>query len=213
MKDILLFTLPVITIIVSHYFPDYIFPAPPQSCQGDVLLAHCKKLSERGFAYALVTISVVFGICLPYLNNGYVKISPSTTPSDRLTYSLTFDIFTGLFYAFAILNVAIARSNDPSAVMGQRTGVGLNVELASRKLQNSTEQLLLNIISRSTLAIVIKPEESILLPASVSLFLMGRVLFFYGYSATNPMGREFGFDLTILSSISCLLFALMKIIF
>lgn len=213
-NEFALLALPVFAGIAAKCFPQIVFLEPPSSLDGDALLAHCKKLGERGFLAATIVVSVVFGLCIPTISGGMVRISynnPLDTPAQRLAYSFMLDVFTACFYVIAILNVAMSRSQDPTAVSGERQGIGLRVEMASRKLQNTTEQLFLNVLSRSVLAVVITAEDAALLPASVALFLSGRVFFFAGYSTTNPMGREFGFDLTLMSSLACLVYAIMKI--
>ena len=44
--------------------------------------------------------------------------------------------------------------------------------------------------------------------AHQAMWLSGRALFLSGYSTVNPVGRELGFDLTIMSSISVILVSL-----
>jgi hypothetical protein len=88
--------------------------------------------------------------------------------------------------------------------LGERVGVSPSVEMASRVLQNTTEQLLLGMFSILALSTALDPWQCAVLPALVALWVCGRIFFVMGYTATNPLARELGFDLTILTSMVAL---------
>ena len=110
-----------------------------------------------------------------------VPSAPLASPADRVIYALKLEALPLAYYAFCILRVAIARGGDSKAVMGERSGVSP----AMRNLTNTTEQLLLGSLSRLALAAVVQPSEAALVPAAVSLWMTGRLLFAMGYTPAN----------------------------
>ena len=114
-------------------------------------------------------------------------------------------------YFFCIVRVATLRAEDPTAVLGQREKVSDDVEIAIRVLNNTTEQLILGVGSRLILATTVNNFWAQIFVTS--LWISGRVLFILGYTKENPMGREFGFDLTFLTSLVCLIVSVLSIFF
>jgi len=195
--------LPLVTFAVAWFTPEIVFPKPPPVKAGSVaLLLHCKKLGHRYFTASVVVTVVVFVAALHWF------VLPADlvlgTASDRIVYTLQLEVVSLMFYVLCIFRVAFNRSDDPNAVSGERVGVSTAVEMASRVLQNTSEQLLLGTFSHLALSTVLRPDQCAVLPAAVSLWLSGRILFLLGYTATNPLAREFGFELTIMPSLASL---------
>lgn len=62
-------------------------------------------------------------------------------------------------------------------------------------MQNTLEQTVLAVVAYNGLAAVEPRRGPVLLPALVSLYLLGRILFIHGYSR-GAGGRALGFGLT-----------------
>lgn len=72
---------------------------------------------------------------------------------------------------------------------------GSEVAVDKAVLQNTLEQTVLAVVAYNGLAAIAPGLGPILLPALVSLFLLGRILFIHGYSK-GAGGRSLGFALT-----------------
>ncbi len=60
---------------------------------------------------------------------------------------------------------------------------------------------MLAIPSHLVLSLLLPVDRFAVLPGIVSLWVTGRLLFFIGYSADHPMGREVGFQLTFIPTV------------
>lgn len=189
--------LPGAAGLLSRLFPAVFFPAP---AAGKHFLAECQRLASRAFSLAMAVVALTWLTCLWLL--------PYSPPPLHFASALKLEVWPLLFYFSRIVDVASRRALDAKAVLGD--GFSANVDvMAIRVLNNTTEQLILGVAARLVLATV-APNSTIQI-AMVSLWLTGRVLFAAGYSTTNPMGREFGFDLTLASSLSCLVYSVAMI--
>ena len=188
--------LPLIAALLSRLFPFFFFPAP----RNGELLAECEKLVVRFVVASAIIVGSTWAVVLLVL------------PFRSLTLAQAFqyEAFAALFYLFAFMRVAVLRAADERAVLGQRQKTGPAVEMAIRVLNNTTEQLLFSFLARMALAATL--ANATVHKAMLSLWLTGRLLFLLGYTQENLMGREFGFDLTLISSASALLVALVHTI-
>jgi hypothetical protein len=182
------------------------FSAPPAGANGKQLLSHCQSIAIRYTVQSLVVVFAVWWACFNLIRP--VSEAYQLQNTGRLTAFVVRCFFpVGVYYLFSIMLMALRRGGDPSAVLGQRSGYGWEAEVAARHLQNTTEQMLLLLISSAVVSTTLQPHELTVLPATVSLWITGRILFLMGYRQLNPMGREFGFDLTMFTSIAQLAFA------
>jgi len=78
-------------------------------------------------------------------------------------------------------------------------------------LQNSLEQTVLAVGAHLILAVVLRGEELILIPALVTLYLLGRVMFAIGY-AKGAAARAFGMALTGASTLAAMVIAIVLLI-
>ena len=200
-----LFLIPIFFFVIAKLFPKIFLPPAP-GISKETLVVHCQRMSQTYGPLSLALIAVVWWFARYWVSPHPLLASPVAS-----LLPLAFPL--AAYYAWAILFVAVRRGSDPDGVSGGRAGLGQQTELALRHLQNTTEQLLLFALSLAALSAVLAHEELALLPASVALWLSGRILFLLGYTPENPVGREFGFQLTILTSISCLIFFGYRIIF
>ena len=81
------------------------------------------------------------------------------------------------------------------------------VELRSRYLQNTVEQLLLHSFSLIALSTYLSEENMYLVPLLVVLFSIARLLFAVGYSM-DPLKRALGFVMTFLPTVGVILYCL-----
>lgn len=196
----------LIAVALSLVAPRLVTASTSSGATGDALLKEVEGLVQRFLALAFVTVLAVWGVVFSGI---FSALSAPVSECERVRLWLALEAPAGLFFVFAILNVAISRSKDSTAVFGQRQQIGSTVELAIRKLANTTEQLLLAFVARGALAATLPLH---LLPSAlaltIGLWIAARILFYTGYTLQNPAGREFGFDLTIANSLVALLIAI-----
>ena len=201
--------LPLIGVFLGRLFPKFVFPAP-SSKEREV--AHCKQTADLSIIVIVPFCVLTWGALLLFPPS-FVVSSPVLTALEtswgRIGYALQWELFATILYAIFILRVALARGSDPDAVRGNKTGVSSMVEFRSRVLNNTTEQLILASFAHLGFASVAPPLQAALItPAAVSMWITGRILYVMGYTPENPLGREVGFELTLIPSLLCLSLAL-----
>jgi hypothetical protein len=102
-----------------------------------------------------------------------------TTPIDRVLYALRWEACSLLVLVIGIGYVATIRFfGSDTALNGGKTD---EVDLPNRLLQNTLEQTVIGVVARVVLSIYLSPSTMPIVPALVTLFLTGRVLFYHGY--------------------------------
>ena len=127
--------------------------------------------------------------------------SAGMATADRLAYALKADLLVFLWLGGCLRTVASIRyrsdADRPGAAYGPPSA---RLAVPAAVLQNSLEQTVLAVGAHLILATVLQGEEMILLPVLVALYLIGRVLFAFGY-AKGAGARAFGMALTGASTI------------
>lgn len=116
------------------------------------------------------------------------------TAIDRLVLMIQCSILAVLPTVLAIAIVAAQRLN-PDMWVGQKVKPNSALDINTRFILNTTEQFILFIVGLAGIALYAPHMEGHSIPILTSLFLIGRVLFWYGYHK-NPYLRAFGFGLT-----------------
>jgi uncharacterized membrane protein YecN with MAPEG domain len=201
--SVLLLGPPAAAAVASFVVPSIFFPRIPKCApESPELLQHCQRLAQRFIGVSVMATALVWIVgCFFY------QIRGPDSATDRVVFVARLETAAVLFYAFTILRVAVQRGADAKGVLGERTGIASATEIAIRVLNNTTEQLLLGVLTHLTLALILPSRCFGVLVGVVSLWLTGRVLFVIGYSAEHPMGRELGFDLTFLPSVLSAVYA------
>lgn len=188
---------PAAAVALARAFPSVFFPpAPKCSAESPEMLQHCQNMSRRFISVAAVATAAIWGLA-PVVS-AFVGPKPVV---ERLAFALRLECLSLLLYVFTILRVAVRRGSDEKAVMGQRTGASSSTEIAIRVLNNTTEQLILAVPSHVILALLLPEDKFSILVGLVSLWLTGRLLFIFGYTAEHPMAREVGFQLTFIPTV------------
>lgn len=131
---------------------------------------------------------------------------------DRLHYALGTELLVIGWLAATIANVARLRFFSEQDISGS-SGVGASdkVREAGAILQNTLEQVVLATIAHVIAAATLSRSHALLV-ALASLFALGRLLFWVGYSH-GPKGRAFGFALSFYPSVLSLLVSAAAIMF
>lgn len=126
------------------------------------------------------------------------QVPPMAAPSDRLQFALqlcagpSLVAFLILFGCFRLLDTEEAE--DPFAG-GESRGWKIN----QRVLQNTVEQSLMFLPAFLALSIRLEPEHVRALPVCMSLWCLGRLLFWAGYRRALPL-RAIGFDWSLVAT-------------
>ncbi|WP_246387433.1 MAPEG family protein [Gluconacetobacter sacchari] len=121
------------------------------------------------------------------------------------------DSFCFLCLLAAIARVATARFFSPQDIDGSGlTAPTREVSIDRAVLQNTLEQVILAVGSYFSL-IATRKENLDIIPALVFLFVVGRVLFWVGYSK-GASHRACGFGLTFYPTVFSILFSILCLI-
>ncbi|WP_313472681.1 MAPEG family protein [Brevundimonas sp.] len=132
--------------------------------------------------------------------------------ADRLAYALKWELPVLVWLAGCLRLVASIRyrsdEDRPGAAYGPPSA---RLAVPAAVLQNSLEQTVLAVGAHLILAVVLRGEELILIPALVTLYLLGRVMFAIGY-AKGAAARAFGMALTGASTLAAMVIAIVLLI-
>lgn len=129
---------------------------------------------------------------------------------DRLALMIQCSIFSCVPAIAAIAVVAIQRLN-PDMWIGQEVKRYSALDINNRFILNTVEQFILFVVGLSGIALFAPFQEAHSIPVLTSLFLLGRILFWYGYHK-NPYLRAFGFGITFYPTIGVYLWLLVRIL-
>ena len=115
-------------------------------------------------------------------------------PCDRLLYTIRWLFLSGMVIFVMAFNVA--RIRGQSAAINPLTGHEHFVEVANRILRNTVEQFLLHAVGLVTLSTFLRADSMVAVPMFVSLFVIGRLVYWWGYSR-NAMWRGPGWEITV----------------
>ena len=132
------------------------------------------------------------------------------SPGERIAYVLRCD-FWAVFALLAGVGRVAARRFFSNQIDGTVPAEGRSLQVDRAYIQNTTEQILLLLMGHLGLALVLAPEDLIVIPWLVALFLIGRVTFWLGYSRSAP-ARAFGFATTFYPSVVVCLYVGLRLI-
>lgn len=120
------------------------------------------------------------------------------TIGQRMGFVLHWAALPALVLIIAIINVAVRRSKDNPFNAHELQSP--EMQLATRFLTNTVEQLLLASIVWLGLAAFLPHSGLQLVPVLTTLFVVGRMAFYIGYRI-RPVWRYFGYAVTFLPTI------------
>ncbi|KAK6167583.1 hypothetical protein SNE40_021574 [Patella caerulea] len=153
---------------------------------------------ERERVFCLVKKAVLSMTSTLVVGYFLIPYKPPKLPTafDRLIYTLRWQTLSVLTLVAGILKVAITRFQttaiDPIAGNGEH-----HVIIDTHYIQNTVEQLFLNVIGQFILCTFLTSTQIKLIPIFVLLFVVGRITFWIGYKKSY-LDRAFGFCLTML---------------
>ena len=132
----------------------------------------------------------------------YFPFSKPHLPSllDRITFTLLWLMLFSLSVVAGIAYIASVRLFTP-AINALDKEAEKYVAISLRYLQNTFEQFCLHLVALLVLSTHLSANSMHLIPLLVGLFLIGRVLFAFGYSKQYQLYRATGFALTFYSTL------------
>jgi len=154
-------------------------------------------IAVLGAAPAFVVVYVVGRYASELFGN---VAMPADDVASRLVFAARWLLLPGLALLVGV-QVAARRGFIPDAIEGTRTPKSHSLEINLRYNTNTTEQLLLVVIAWPVLAVTLSVGQLVLIPAAATLFVVGRALFWIGYTI-HPLARAFGMTLTALPTLA-----------
>ena len=119
---------------------------------------------------------------------------------DHVIFTIRCQSFSAMTFLFGIARIASMRfvtiAMDPVSGKGDQL-----ISIDARYLQNTLEQLVLSVLGQLILSTYLTTGVlTRVIPSLVALFVIGRVLFYVGYTE-SPVKRAAGFGMTIYPSI------------
>ncbi len=130
--------------------------------------------------------------------------------ADRLALMIQCSIVSCVPAIAAIAVVATQRLN-PDMWIGQEVKRYSALDINNRFILNTVEQFILFVVGLSGIALFAPYQQAHSIPVLTSLFLLGRILFWYGYHK-NPYLRAFGFGITFYPTIGVYAWLLVRMI-
>lgn len=147
-------------------------------------------------ALALLVTGATLSAGYFWLPSEFLGLNEAMTAGGRLAFALKVSLPVFLWLAWCLRMVSSGRFRVPADRRGAAYGEptpDLAVRIAI--LQNTLEQTVLLIGALLILAAVLRGPELVLIPLSVTLYLVGRVAFDLNYSK-GAVARSFGMALT-----------------
>ena len=123
-------------------------------------------------------------------------VLPNDTSAARLVFVLQCLFLPGCMLWIGV-QFAGRRWLYSDAIDGTRFPENRGLEINLRYNLNTLEQLILAAIAWTNLALMVRRENLVLIPAMALLFVIGRITFWVGY-LWRPVARAFGMILTAL---------------
>ena len=125
------------------------------------------------------------------------------SPHDRLLFTIRWLFLSACTIFFMVMDVG--RIRGQTAAINPLTGHEHFVEVANNILRNTVEQFLLHAIGLVTLSTYLREDRMIAVPLLVSLFVIGRLVYWWGYSR-KAMWRGPGMVMTFFPTMGVYLF-------
>src|SRR5579863_10613732 len=155
-------------------------------------------------AAAAVVFSVAFFEIIFRMTDIGLNPHEAIDISVRLEYALKCEVFAALCLLAGVGRIANRRFFVPDAIEG---GPAPSIEIDQRYLQNTMEQLVLAIVAHLALVTIVAPESIRAVAVLVMLFVIGRIMFWFGYHRSGP-ARAFGFATTFYPTVAVYVFVL-----
>ncbi|XP_061193041.1 transmembrane protein 79-like [Saccostrea echinata] len=141
----------------------------------------------------------------PFDTSGLISIG------DRMAFAIRCLFFSSLSIYFFILKVGNLRfySNAIDPIKGGGEEV---VDIANRVLRNTVEQFITHSVGLLTLSTLLDASSLKAIPILVGLFLLGRVVFWKGYTSSSALNRGYGFAATNLPTIAVYIYCLFSFV-
>lgn len=145
-----------------------------------------------------------------YLTVNYLPLPTPSAPtlSNRLVFALRYLSISLIPLIFGIQLLGSMRFNDMENMGANpvREKTTYKASVVSRYIQNTIEQTLLHVLLQLALSTYLPDEYLSLIPMHISIFVVARFAFLYGYmDEVKPINRAFGFALTYMSNLSSFL--------
>jgi hypothetical protein len=152
---------------------------------------------------AVTSLSMVFG---PQL------LSDDTSFGGRIAFALKADLVIVLWLGISIARLARHRFFTPEDIDGGGLTQGTeNAKVLQATLQNTLEQTVLAVLTHLIWVVTMPVAWVSAIPAALTLFLIGRVLFARGYTGGAP-SRALGFALSFYPSMLMLMIIVFRVI-
>lgn len=145
---------------------------------------------KKAMTGAVIVSAIVLGGSYFLFNINFPKI---TTPFQRFAFTLHWDLYASFMLLFGIFAVAGERLFSKASIDG--SNADKKIEVNSRYIQNTLEQLILLFISQMTLCLYLNSYTLRIIPIFVIWFIIARICFWVGYHRM-PISRAFGFAAT-----------------
>lgn len=154
---------------------------------------------------------LVFGSIYLYFTYSNITIKEITENNiEKFLFTLECILPAIFFYMLSIWFVAITRiSTSEETIQGNNTK---EINILSSCLNNTLEQLIIAVPVWFILSIHLSSTQIKLIPCLVSLWIIARIFFYFGYvkSEEKGPGRALGFILTFVPTIISMFYCLYK---
>ena len=148
-------------------------------------------------AAAVPGLLTVFGVW-KHAGELFAQVArPEDDPASRLAFVAHWLILPAATLLAGVVAVSGWRAGLAQAIDGTRAPVNRGLEITLRYNQNTLEQLMLAAIAWTGIALTVRPDQTLVIPALACLFVLGRITFWIGY-LLHPQARAFGMVLTAL---------------
>lgn len=165
-------------------------------------MAHQERGIRRGIALAaLVTMAVfiLFWLLVPLF------FTFPEAPDEKLALALKANLFIAITLVAAVAMVSTTRRVSPDDIGGAAYGPpSPRLAVKSAFLQNTLEQAVIAAMTLAAFAALASGPFLALIPATVILFIAGRILFYRAYPG-GAASRSFGMALTQMPALILLL--------
>ena len=168
-------------------------------------------IKQRHVAQAMIWGAI---FSLAYIATAYyffpTQYSPTFELQSNMQFTIRCDLFALSMLLLGIGVVAKQRFFSSTAISGNTDKIDQTIIINLRYIQNTLEQTILLFITHLALATILPINSMKLIPILVSLFIIGRILFWVGYHR-SPISRAFGFVTSFYPTAFAMIYCCFKI--
>lgn len=155
------------------------------------------KRTERNFIrkQGLVSFVTFLSSTFVWFRYGPLPVPDDTAPSQRIVYACRWQILP-LLPVIALIGMIANRRLHTSAIDPVHGKGEQYLDIYQRILRNNMEQFLIHFVSSVSLSSYLTGEYLKLIPFFAIAFLIGRIVFFFGYTSSSTLNRAFGMSIT-----------------